>query len=200
MISYLRGKLVLSQGSQLTVETGGLGFEVTCSKSVIDRCPEIGSTLELFLFPHFKTDGMSFYGFANPFERSMFLSLLKVDTVGPKSALNVLGAAPLKNLTEMINDGDKDSLSELPKISKKLAETIVVKLKGKLDDLLGSLGGVTESTTTESRPKKGEAQSALSHLGYRAADIDRALSKLPQEAWKSGFEEVIRQALVELSN
>jgi Holliday junction DNA helicase RuvA len=182
----------------------------------------VGSKAQLFVHTHYKADGAALYGFLTRPEKDLFLMLIKVDSVGPKSALNILSAAEWAEIVRLIEDGDTLALSKLPKISKKTAEHLVVKLKGKLTELLllaesgGAEAPAASGTSVAAtggrgavpgakvpmrvqRKIRGEASTALVHLGYRGPDVDRVLDQLDEEVWSQDLPEVIRQALGGLS-
>jgi holliday junction DNA helicase RuvA len=203
VIAYLNGKIVEKKDSSVVVDTQGVGYEVFCSPNTMARLSDVGGSCQLYVHTQYRADGAALFGFVTTQEKSLFLSLIKVDSVGPKSALNIMAAAPWDELIHHIEDGDVSALSKLPKISKKTAEHLVVKLKGKLTEILLESGGEPTKPRTELRQKlkqmRGEAQTALSHLGFRTQDVERALDDLDEEIWNGDLQEVIRHALNDLS-
>jgi len=198
MIAYLRGKILSKADNAIVIDAQGVGYEVACSPQVVGALPEVGAQGELHIHTHYKADGAALFGFSSPQEKSLFLSLIKVDSVGPKSALNILSAAPCEEIVSLIEDGDVASLSKLPKISKKTAEHLVVKLKGKLSDILLTSSGSTLKVSS-TRRLRTEAMTALSHLGFKPQDVERTLSDLNEEVWLGDLQSVIRLALNDLS-
>src|ERR1017187_1299237 len=136
MIAYLKGPVLDKSESAIVTDAQGVGYEVSCSPRTLVSLPSPGQRVELFIHTHYKSDGAALFGFATREEKELFLMLIKVDSVGPKSALNILSAAPWMELIDLIEIGDTTSLSKLPKISKKTAEHLVVKLKGKLQNIV----------------------------------------------------------------
>ena len=197
MIAYLRGKIFSKSDTSVVIDAQGVGYEVFCSPQVVSTIGEVGSDGQIFIHTHYKADGAALFGFSTVQEKSLFLSLIKVDSVGPKSALNILSAAPSEEIVSLIEDGDVAALSKLPKISKKTAEHLVVKLKGKLSDLLLGAGPVTK--ISEPRRLRAEALTALSHLGFKPQDVERTLSDLDEDIWQGDLQSVIRLALNDLS-
>ncbi len=199
MIAYLRGKIFSKSDTSVVIDAQGVGYEVFCSPKTCEAIGEVGAEGQLFIHTHYKADGAALFGFSSIQEKSLFLSLIKVDSVGPKSALNILSAAPCDEIVSLIEDGDVSSLSKLPKISKKTAEHLVVKLKGKLGEILISLGTTANTKTSEPRRLRAEAMTALSHLGYKPQDVERTLSDLNEDIWQGDLQSVIRLALNDLS-
>lgn len=207
MIAYLSGKVIEKKDNVVVIDTRGVGYEVFCAPQTMARLPDVGGTSQLHVHTQYRSDGASLFGFTTRQEKSLFLSLIKVDSVGPKSALTIMGSAPWDELVQLIEEGDVTGLSKLPKISKKTAEHVVVKLKGKLSEILleaaeqeGSRTGVAR---TENRQKfkqmRQEAQTALSHLGFRSQDVEKTLDDLDESAWTGDLQAVIREALNDLA-
>lgn len=202
MIANLKGHVLEKTDGTLVVDVQGVGYEVFCATQIIGAF-EKGNTCQLFIHTHYKSDGAALFGFSTSQEKSLFLSLIKVDSVGPKSALNILSAAPWEEIIQLIEEGDVPSLSKLPKISKKTAEHLVVKLKGKLGEILltqpSAVQSAKQSKSSEMRRMRSEATTALAHLGYKLFDVEKTLSDLNEEVWQGDLQSVIRQALNELS-
>jgi Holliday junction DNA helicase RuvA len=216
MIARLTGKILDFYDHGLTLDVQGVGYEVFCATRSLSALQGHQESISLFIYTHYKTDGVNLFGFLTKNERELFLSLIKVDSVGPKSALNILSAAPWEELVELIEEGDVSSLSKLPKISKKTAEHVVVKLKGKLSELLlqpvesvtetGASVGATSGATSSGSKKfsslhkmRSEAQSALVHLGFKSHDVERVLQDMESDVFSTDLESVIRSALNDLS-
>jgi Holliday junction DNA helicase RuvA len=196
MIGYLHGVVVQKSANHVVINVQGVGYEVFCTPQILEVF-ELQRPISLFIHTHYKSDGVALYGFPTSQEKDLFLSLIKVDSVGPKSALNILGAAQWEDTVSLIEEGDVTGLSKLPKISKKTAEHLVVKLKGKLGDLLSI--AAPKSKNTEVRKLRLEASTALGHLGFKPQDVERTLGNLDDEAWQGDLQLVIRHALNHLA-
>lgn len=134
-----------------------------------------------------REDALDLYGFADEAELELFELLTSVSGIGPKTALGVVGGAAVEVIKDGIASGDPSYLTKVGGIGKKLAERIVLELKGKIGKL--GAGGVTGPSGA------GDAVDALVSLGFAEADAravvarqDRALSA----------EEIVRRALKEL--
>jgi Holliday junction DNA helicase RuvA len=134
-----------------------------------------------------REDAITLYGFSTPVEKQMFLSLLKVNGVGPKMAIKILSAAPTPILSQMIEAGDVKSLSSLPKVGKKTAEQLVLSLKGKLviaADAGSNLNSKKKTATALAAKFSGvraDVLSALVNLGFRLQDAERVVGDLPAD-------------------
>src|SRR4051812_39505214 len=133
MIGFVRGKLMAVELDSALVETGGVGYEILCSAQVMaDLAGSVGTEIALWIHTHVREDALQLFGFMSKTEKELFLSLLKVNGVGPKSALTILSAGRVEKIIEMIEDGNAKALAALPRVGKKTSEQIILSLQGKL--------------------------------------------------------------------
>ena len=92
MIGRLRGELLEKHPPQLLMEVGGVGYELEASMNTFYRLPERGKQVTLYTHFVVREDAQLLYGFVDRGERSLFRALIKVNGVGPKMALGILGA------------------------------------------------------------------------------------------------------------
>ena len=140
---------------------------------------------------------MELFGLATREEEEMFLQLTSVSGIGPKTALGVLGAMPLRDLNLAILLGDVNALSRAPGIGKKTAQRIALELKDKISqaDVSASAAaaGVPAAASALSPDAVGEAIEALVALGYSSTEARNAISQIKDQTDKP--EELIRLAL-----
>lgn len=143
----------------------------------------------LLLYEVIREDAHDLVGFPTIEEKEVFLSLISVKGIGPKTALNALSATDANAFVRAIEASDVKFLKKLPGIGAKAAQQIVLDLKGHL-------------SMEEPEKKKVlaepvlEARDALKSLGFKMSDIDRILASCVQEGMTS--EEIIKQALMRL--
>ena len=141
---------------------------------------------------------MELFGFATREEKEMFLQLTSVSGIGPKTALGVLGAMPLRELNLAILLGDVNALSRAPGIGKKTAQRIALELKDKITQSDVSVPGgsaVPEAAAASfvNADSASEAIEALIALGYSSTEARNAISQVRDQTDKP--EELIRLAL-----
>ncbi len=135
MIGRLRGRVAPDEVSGLVlVDVGGVGYEVTTPAGALGRAKRVGDDVELVIHTHVREDAFELFGFASDRERQVFRLLLSVPNVGPKTALGVLSALPIGDLSRAVRNGDVARLTKVPGIGKRTAERLVVELKDKLTD------------------------------------------------------------------
>ena len=176
MITTIKGVLTESTPLRAVVEVNGLGYEVHVPITTAEKLPQVGSPVRLFTFVAYREDAQTMYGFAEASERDFFkLMIDTVSGVGPKMALSIMSKLSVPVLESAIRMGDLATLSSAQGIGKKLAERLVVELKGKL----GSVELSKPSTPEQAAPSspQRDAVSALMALGYKAADADTAVRR-----------------------
>lgn len=192
MIGYLKGSCLSLDQESVIVDVQGVGYEVHCSLNTLAELSASPSSQRIFwIYTHVREDQLQLFGFLTKEEKSLFLSLLKVNGVGPKSALSILSGAQYNQLVEMIEAGDAKALSQLPKIGKKTAEQIILSLQGKLVRIEEKKKAKASLSSNHS-----QIATALLNLGFKSQVIEEYLSDLPAA---TPVEDGIRKALTQLS-
>ena len=190
MIGRLRGILAYKSPPWLVIDVGGVGYELEAPMSTHYDLPDVGR--EVLLFTHYaqKEDSVALYGFLREGERRLFRDVQKVSGVGAKIALAVLSGASVDEFARMVQAGDIAALTRIPGIGKKTAERMVVELRDRAADLMGTgVGGITALPVDP----QSEATIALQQLGYKPAEA----SRMARDATAPGDEAatIIRKAL-----
>lgn len=182
MIAYLRGNVFEMLDNSLILDVQGVGYDVIASKNTLDDMT-LGADTAVWVHTHVREDALSLFGFSSKVEKHLFESLIKVNGIGPKLAIQILSGATLDQIIQLIENEDIKGLCQLPKVGKKTAEQMILSLRGKL--VLDAGSAPTPSTKTE-------LQSALTHLGFKPQDIEKVLTKVEP---KDDFEDQLRHAL-----
>src|ERR1044071_9262355 len=137
MITFLRGKLMEALPTQITVDVGGVGYEILIPLSSFDKLPPRGNDITILTHLAIREDAHVLYGFMSAAERDMFRLLINtVSGIGPRIALNILSGINISALRSAVAMGDVKALSQISGVGKKTAERIVVELK----DRIGAAG------------------------------------------------------------
>jgi len=190
MIGSVRGRITSKTPPQLTVEVGGVGYELEAPMSTFFHLPAVGQDVRLLTHFVVREDAQLLYGFATDEERRVFRSLLKVSGIGPKIALALLSGMSVEAFIVCVQNQDVAALVKVPGIGRKTAERMIVELRDKL--------APTDSTPGERLVPVGaspevEAFGALTALGYKPAEATRLLKAAGPGTHTT--EELIRRAL-----
>ncbi len=127
-------------------------------------------------------------GFISAEERELFQLLLGVSGIGPKTALSVLSAMNVEQVSAAIATGNVDLLTTVPGIGKKIAGRLVLELKDKIG------AGIVAAPSSQLAQENTDVLAALTSLGYSVSEASRAVASLPASSDLS-LEEKVKLAL-----
>ena len=191
MIGRIQGKILEKIPPHILVDCNGVGYEIEVPMTTFYDLPEVGSEVELLTHFLVREDAQLLFGFATDQERIIFRKLLKVNGIGAKASLSILGGMTVNELTHSIQTQDVNSLTKIPGIGKKTAERLILELKDKFSD--------TEFTSSKNKGSSelSDIQNALLALGYNQKDILTVTKDLDANVTVN---DGIKQALKLLSN
>ncbi|APR80701.1 Holliday junction DNA helicase RuvA [Minicystis rosea] len=201
MIGRLVGKIVEeSADGTSVVDVRGVGYEVTLPLGTLGRAaPDDSGQVTLWVHTHVREDAFVLFGFATRDERAVFRQLISVSSIGPKIALSILGALQVGELAAAVAGGETTKLTRVPGVGKKTAERIVLELK---DKLLAPPPALTAAAPAKATPRGAKAEllhGALTRMGYRPAEADRAVTTLGTRVESEALADLVREALAVLS-
>jgi Holliday junction DNA helicase RuvA len=195
MIGRITGKVVAEEATGLLlVDVHGVGFELLTPVGTRPRAASADEQVTLHVHTHAREDALELFGFASETERRLFRLLIGVPNVGPKLALGTLSALPVDELRGAVAQGDVARLTRVPGIGKKTAERMVLELKEKLEREM--------AVAAAPQRKGGDAErllSALTNMGYRAQEAQRAVTALGDRVGNTPMVELLREALAHLT-
>jgi len=190
MIGFVRGKLVIKAPPHLTVDVGGVGYDIEAPMSTFYTLPAVGSEVRLLTHLVVREDAHILYGFGSQEERALFRNLLKVSQIGPKIALAILSGVSVEGFATLVKLQDSAALTRIPGIGRKTAERVLMEMRDRLEAVAGVASGSMPMTPTST---EGEAWTALVALGYKPAEVTQMLK--PFSGQGGSTEELIRRAL-----
>jgi holliday junction DNA helicase RuvA len=191
MIYRLRGILVEKDTEGVVIDVGGVGYRASASLATLRALPSLGEECVVHTRMVVREDAMLLFGFAAPEERVAFDVLTAVSKVGPKLALSILSSMSPPEISESVARGDVIKFSSVPGLGKKTAERLVLELKGKSLAAFGPEPVVTGGGNGGGGPYM-EARDALTALGYRLEEAEKALNDVPPQ---DSVEKYIKEAL-----
>ena len=186
MLAFIQGIVTEIANDYIVLNNHGLGWLIYYA-----HCQQLKKEQDVQIYTYLAVseNDMRLYGFSSLMEKELFLNLISVKGLGPKTVMNIFQKVGLSLITNAIASGDVSALKKLPGIGAKSASQIILDLKGKLD------------METYHQDKKDnyplaieEALNALKNFGYRASDLNLVGNKmLEQETMTT--EECIRFGL-----
>ena len=193
MIHSLTGKVIEKSLDEVVISCGGVGFLVAVPQTAQGTIAPIGEETTLYTYLNVKEDALDLYGFATREEQRAFKILTTVSGVGPKAGLAILSALTPDRVALAVSSGDYKAFTAAQGVGTKLAQRIVLELKGKFTDT--TLTGVTiedVSAVATATGNVSQAISALVALGYTQSQAAMAVAKLDTNA---DVQTLIKQAL-----
>jgi len=190
VIGSLRGRITAKSPPQLTVEVGGVGYELEAPMSTFYHLPAAGAEVQLLTHLVVREDAHVLYGFASEEERRLFRALIRVSGVGPKIALALLSGISVAAFAQCVQNEDVAALTRVPGVGRKTAERLIVEMRDRLKAQADSAATVAAPTGSSA---ESEAYGALVALGYRPAEATRLLKAAGPGTHST--EELIRRAL-----
>jgi len=194
MIDSIFGKLIKKEPTFAVVDMNGIRLKISITVATFEKLSAIGKSVELMTYLHVREDILDLYGFADDIERDVFLKLISVSGIGPRSGITILSGATPQDFKKRIIAEDVKSLTVIPGIGPKTAKRIILELKEKFVDEdvdISNLFGV-EKTSDEVK----DVVQALLSLGYKRGQINEALKKIKDTDELEGSVEVlIKKAL-----
>ena len=196
MYEYLRGVITEVTPYYIVVDVNGVGYQVYVANPFKYEEDEHAEQ-KVFVYQAVRDNDISLYGFKNSSEKQLFLKLLDVSGIGPKSALAILTNDDNRGLINAINSDDDGYLTKFPGIGKKTAKQIILDLKGKLSDVDSDMLTGQDNLDLDlnaSSPYLKESLEALRALGYTKTEVKRISKKLEKYDGKS-TDDYLRQGL-----
>jgi holliday junction DNA helicase RuvA len=191
VIGFVRGKLVVKAPPHLTVDVGGVGYDIEAPMSTFYTLPAVGADVRLLTHLVVREDAHILYGFGTQEERALFRNLLKVSQIGPKIALAILSGVSVEGFATLVKLQDSAALTKIPGVGRKTAERVLMEMRDRVDALNeAAISGAMPMTPSS---VEGEAWTALVALGYKPAEVTAMLKPLAGQGGSA--EDLIRRAL-----
>lgn len=177
MYAYIKGNITEIKPSYLVVENNGIGYLIIVPNPYNYK---VGNEEIIYLHHYVREDINNLYGFKDLQSKELFIKLISVSGVGPKTALSIMAADNIDLVVLAIENNDYKYLTKFPGIGNKTAQQIVLDLSGKLviDEIeVGILADV---------------ELALLALGYNKRDISKVLKKIDESL---SLEAAVKEAL-----
>lgn len=199
MIAYIKGVLTVITEEAIVVDVNGIGYEVICANPFAFHS-SLNKDILIHTYHHVRDDAQILYGFKSEDEKHLFMKLISVSGIGPKSGLAIQGHVTVADFVAAVEREDEKYLMSFPGIGKKTARQIILDLKGKLTDFMTISGDDTavEPVSESELLSLRETEEALLALGYKQQEIQKVIPNL-HEFRHEETDELIRKALAFLS-
>ncbi|MFF3408099.1 Holliday junction branch migration protein RuvA [Streptomyces sp. NPDC002742] len=179
MIAFVSGPVAALAPDSAVVEVGGIGIAVQCTPGTLAGL-RTGQQARLATSLVVREDSLTLYGFADDDERQVFELLQTASGVGPRLAQAMLAVHTPDALRRAVSSGDEKALIAVPGIGKKGAQKLLLDLKDRLGEPLGTGGQAIGTAVTTGW--RDQLHAALVGLGYATREADEAVSAVAPQA------------------
>jgi holliday junction DNA helicase RuvA len=205
MIGRLTGSVAHEDADGIVVlDVGGVGYEVMVPAGTIARARLAGGAddkITLWVHSHVREDAFLLFGFAAYTDRSVFRTLLGISSIGPRTAISLLSSISGADLARAVQTRDASALVKIQGVGKKTAERLILELRDKLPTTGWQLEPGASAASSASRcagPRSAMVVDALTRLGFKLSEAERAVSSLGEAAETDPMDKAIRDALTVL--
>jgi len=198
MIAYLTGRLLEKYANTAIVDVGGVGYEVFIPLSTFYELGDVGSDVELRIYTHVREDAIQLFGFKTVRERDLYLRLIGVQGIGPKSGIAMLSGMSADEIILAIRTDNLIRLTSIPGVGRKTAERLVIELRDKIGELSADGSTAQASSSASGLPSDAvfdDALSALVNLGYHRNAAEKALKQAAGEGTEMTVQKLLRRSL-----
>ena len=168
MYSYIKGYVTEVTPKYITLENNNIGYEIVVPNPYNFLIND--DFITVYIYHYLREDQEPLYGFKTKDEKELFLKLISVNGIGPKSALSILASATVNEILSAIESRNDTYLKKFPGIGAKASQQIILDLHGKISfDDVCVLGN---------NSKANDITEALTTLGYNKKDVTKVISKL----------------------
>ena len=204
MIAHLSGTLLVKQATSVILDVGGVGYEVTIPVSTFYDMEEAGAAIQLRIYTHVREDALQLFGFKTARERELFMLLISVTGIGPKSGIAMLSGMSADEIINAIRTNNLARLTSIPGVGRKTAERLVIELRDKMAALSSPALDEELATQTARAPQtadtlREDALSALINLSYQRVAAEKVVAQAMAEGGDLSLELILRRSLRTLS-
>lgn len=181
MYAHIEGIVAEKDQDSIVLDAGGVGYLLNVSGATLSMAPAVGERMKLYCVLNVREDAMELCGFYSREEKRMYERLRSVSGVGSRTALQILSALSVRDLSIALVSGDAAALTRVPGIGKKTAQRLVLELKDKVDDAQLTAQAASISPKVNAKGPEAEAIAALVSLGYSSAEAAKAVSQVADQ-------------------
>lgn len=192
MYEYLTGTISIVAPQYIVVDIQGVGYKLLVANPYRFH-EDSAKAVRVFVYQAVRDDDISLFGFSDQAEKRLFMQLINVSGIGPKSALAILANPDHQGLVDAIANNNIGYLTKFPGIGKKTASQIVLDLKDKLAAATAGSLFDPQPVSATANPALADALAALKALGYKEREVKKIGKQLGEE--QQSTDEYLRQAL-----
>ncbi len=207
MYDYIKGILIFKNSENAVIENNGIGYRFLINSRTSAALGEINDEIKLYTKLIHREDVMLICGFKQKEDRAIFDILTSVSGIGTKVGMVLLDEFSGSELINAVLEGDYKLISRAKGVGPKLAQKIILELKGKLtnQDVISNImedkmQSISNSASKLSKETIKEVQTILQSLGYSQNEYMNAIEHCAGVLKEQTSEELLKETLKILSN
>mgnify|MGYP001828499266 FL=1 len=213
MIGKLAGRIDHRGSDHVLIDVRGVGYVVHVSERTLAALPGVGEAVALYTDLLVREDLLQLFGFTTLVEKEWHRLLMGVQGIGAKASMAILGTLGPDGVSRAIALGDWGAVKAAPGVGPKIAQRVVLELKGKAPAMMAMSGAapvmeggdeviepvVAVPVQSPNASAQAEALSALGNLGYGAGEAASAVAEAAGANEGAETSVLIREALKRLA-
>tara|TARA_Y100001960_G_scaffold301788_1_gene352133 strand:- start:80 stop:676 length:597 start_codon:yes stop_codon:yes gene_type:complete len=197
MIVFIKGKLVEISENFLVIDANGIGYICYITLQSYEKYSgSANNEISISTYYHVTDSSQTLFGFVDQLEKDVFMLLIGVSGIGPKTAIQMLSSIKASELRDRVASGEVDMLTAVPGIGTKTAKRIIIELKEKFNMVSDKFDMPIERESSDPRFK--DAYDALITLGYKSTEIKMIINKLVNNDNNMKTAEIIKKVLKDI--
>ncbi|MDC3091307.1 Holliday junction branch migration protein RuvA [Rickettsiales bacterium] len=194
MIVKLSGFLDFINDDSIHIEVNGVVYKVFISTKDFKNISQVGEVIEINIHEILREDARYLFGFLSLDEKLIFEDLIKVQGVGGKMALNVIGSLDVSEIVQSVRENNTLNFTKISGIGNKVSQRLINELRDKIEK------GLYNRENNKLDPKIGDSifndlYSCLVNLGYQLKVCEEVSRRVLNENSDTGLEKLIPIAL-----
>ena len=184
MIDKIFGEIEQIKDNSVILKTGSFYFELLVSNPYSYKVGDSSVSrisIKIKEKNRQNEDEILLFGFKTALEKALFLKLIKIQGIGPKTAIAILAKDNAEKIIEEIQNGNINYLSSVPKLGLKTAQKIIIELSDKLSQSIYNTSDDLKMVSA-----------TLKSFGYSDNLISKAISKIEKS---SDLSKMVKDAL-----
>ncbi len=191
MIEFISGKIFKKIPGEIVVNVNGIGYRLYISLNTYDQLPKLDQDVLLDTYYSVSENSHDLYGFSDILEKDLFIMLISVSGIGPKTAISLLSAVKPDDFKNRLIAGEVKMLTDLPGIGPKTAKRIIIELKDKF------IKSNNDDLPIEDNDNS-DAHYALINLGFKSTDVKNIINNITKNNPNISTEDIIKESLKKL--
>ena len=183
MYEYINGMITKVSPKYVVLDNNGIGYLIYVPNPYNWRENDFCT---IWVYQGVRDDSIDLYGFNTYEEKDLFLKLISVTGIGPKTALPIIAASSVADIKAAISSGNSAYMQKFPGIGQKAAQQIILDLRGKIEF----------EQVTLIKDNLDDCVEALVALGYNKKEVNKVMGKVDTTKPQN---EIIKDALKLLS-